>query len=428
MKRHSKNAIIINFGSTKNKGSEGLLYGQKRILEFNGIKLNKVACFSFDLSDKNLRCIEQPAINYMSWVGKIKPIAILYFIFNVVRFPLLVARIYIWKTTAFIYSTPKTTILPKRLKCIVEANLIVNTGGDTLTSDYGNIGLLVHLANLYIVQLLGKPTIILGETIGPFNNFFVKLIALKILKKCEQIYLREPQSYNYLIDLGLKDKKLKKIYDPAFTIRRDKNALSKIEKVEKIDMSGKGLKVAIFPSQIIHLYSQKLSRDDINKIFSTYIAWLKKELQAKIYIVPHVLGPGRENDDRIAARNIYNNLSEKSDVFLLSKEHSYMTLKGFINRTDLVVSCRMHPMISTVSQSIPVIAIAYSIKTYGVIGKLMGLEKLIIDIKHLSVKSLKDKTRMAINDRDTYKSQLEKKNIELSNHIRERTKSLANLL
>ena len=63
-------------------------------------------------------------------------------------------------------------------------------------------------------------------------------------------------------------------------------------------------------------------------------------------------------------------------------------IKGIIGSCDMFIGCRMHSTIASTSQGIPTITIACADKFYRIIGKTMGQEEYIVDIRNQSVDEL----------------------------------------
>ena len=59
--------------------------------------------------------------------------------------------------------------LDKGIQKYDEADVIISTGGDVLTEDYGSVSFFNNVANLLLGILLKKPVIVYAESIGPFK-------------------------------------------------------------------------------------------------------------------------------------------------------------------------------------------------------------------------------------------------------------------
>ena len=142
---------------------------------------------------------------------------------------------------------------------------------------------------------------------------------------------------------------------------------------------------------------------------SRVIDYLVDALNATIVLVPHVVGPGGDNDDRIVADNICKLIKNKDKMISIENEYTPEELKGIIGQCDLFIGARMHATIASISMLIPTVAIAYSDKTDGIIGKMVGQEAYVLDVKDLSYDKLISKIDDAWENRDVIKADLEMK-------------------
>ena len=119
---------------------------------------------------------------------------------------------------------------------------------------------------------------------------------------------------------------------------------------------------------------------------SRMISYIIEKLGATVVLVPHVFGPG-ENDDRIIARKISCRVPYKHNLKLITGEYTPEELKGIIGQFDLFVSTRMHPLIHAISMGTPTIGIDYTFKTKELM-KRVGQERRAFHIMNLDYNEL----------------------------------------
>ena len=66
----------------------------------------------------------------------------------------------------------------------------------------------------------------------------------------------------------------------------------------------------------------------------------------------------------------------------------------------------MHATIASTSMLVPTIGIAYSHKMHGIIGKMLGQEKYILDVKDLNYEGLKSKVYNVWQNREGIRAEL----------------------
>jgi len=299
----------------------------------------------------------------------------------------------------------------KKLQDYYDADIVLNTGGDVLTEDYGFP--FSHFVNLLFATLLDKPVVICAESVGPFRNRLNIFTARYVFNRAKLITLREERSLKHLQEIGVAKPLMYVTADVAFILEPSSNQrIKEILTKEGID-SHKPL-IGVSVSKIISNYGfpeLKNRKDKYNeyvKLMSQSIDYLIGKLNATIVFVPHVIGPG-DNDDRIVADGICKLIKNKDKIISIKEEYTPEELKGIIGQCDLFIGARMHATIASTSMLIPTVAIAYSDKTHGIIGKMLGYEKYVLDVKDLSYDKLISKIDDAWEDRDVIKKDLEMK-------------------
>lgn len=288
---------------------------------------------------------------------------------------------------------------------------IVSTGGDMLTEDYGLLSLASTASNLTLGKTLGKPVIIYAESVGPFKKRLSRMLAKYTFRRVDLITLRDEISKGHLLDIGVEESRIHVTTDSAFLFEpapEDRvNEILEQEGLSDID----GLLFGIAPSKIIASYGfddiqdSKAKYEAYTSLMSKLVEYINSKMNASVVLVPHVMGPGR-NDDRIVSRDIVQKLGARSRCISLEKEYASEEVKGIIGKCDLFIGSRMHSTIASTSQSVPTIAIAYSHKTHGIIGRILGQEDFILDVKDLNMEKLIDKIEKIWNRKDQVSEEL----------------------
>ncbi len=291
-----------------------------------------------------------------------------------------------------------------------DSDVIVNSGGDALSGE-NDFGSLLSLLNILYATILGKPVVLFSESIGYYQNPFVKFISKIVLNRTKLILIRENLSKNYLIDMGINKPEILLTADPAFLLKKsEETVIMLLLKNEGIENIKRPLFI-INPSGLI--YNRFNSNIDLVEVIADTIDFLKKNLNATIILIPHVYT--EDSDDRTVIENIFDKLKDKSTVYCIKDEYSPEDLKGIIGLADLFIGMRMHALIAATSQCIPTVSIAYSHKTYGIIGEMLGQNNYILDIKNLDYESLTSKISEAWENRNLIKNDLSKKIPEIKN-------------
>jgi len=292
-------------------------------------------------------------------------------------------------------------IKEERLQDYYNADIVIPTGGDSLCEGSKfSPTVFLNFLNIMFAILLDTPVIIVGESIGPFSSRLNKFMAHIVLNKVKLIILRDEISRKYLKDVGVNKPPIYITADLGYLLEpASDDRIKQILSLEGINKKGKPI-IGISPSKLIfdkkHYFIMAKIADHLIDV-----------LDATIVFIPHVMMP--TYDDRVAAYEIYKLMKNKDKVILLKNEYAPEELKGIIGQCDLFIGARMHAMIASTSMLIPTVGIAYSHKTYGVIGEMLGLEKYILDIKDLNYENLISKINNAWENREKLRKELENK-------------------
>lgn len=124
------------------------------------------------------------------------------------------------------------------------------------------------------------------------------------------------------------------------------------------------------------------------------VEFLIREMNATPILIPHVLGPLDDFNDRIIAKEIVSGINAHYDVGIIKDEYSTSELRGIIGQCDFFISMRLHPLIHALSMGVPSIGVDYNLKMKGLM-RILGLEECVLDVKNLNYKELKTKIQDA---------------------------------
>lgn len=291
-------------------------------------------------------------------------------------------------------------------------------GGDSFSDIYG-VGrfFYVSLPQLLII-LLGKPLVLLPQTIGPFEGCITKGMAKYLMNRVKVIYSRDKIGVQETKDLlGLSDKINKKIkfcYDIGFVVNpvRPKKIDSETFYLQTMDNHRTvGLNVSglLFVGGYAHnnMFGLKL---DYKELMYEVIDYLIDKKNVSVLLIPHVFrAPTDPNNDSVACEHIYNSLKSKyaDKLFCVFGEYNQNEIKYIIGLCDFFIGSRMHACIAALSQNIPSVSIAYSKKFLGVM-ETIGVESLVADPRKLGKEEIIEVIDQAYEQRDIIKKHLEK--------------------
>jgi polysaccharide pyruvyl transferase WcaK-like protein len=294
-----------------------------------------------------------------------------------------------------------------RLFDYYDCDIVINIGGDQLSGEYG-FGTLGAFINISYAVLLNKPIVLYGESLGYFSNPVLNSIAKFVFNRTKLILVREELSKKYLDDNCITNPKIYVTADLAFLLNPvPQSSVFEILSTEGINGIQKPL-IGINPSGLISRFmdsGHQKAEEEFANIMAKVIDNLVEHFDATIIMIPHVYTP--EVDDRIAINSVFHKVKNKSKVKTIKNEYTPQELKGIIGQCDLFIGARMHATIASTSMLVPTVGIAYSHKMHGIIGKMLGQEKYVLDIKELDYDSLISTIKDAWENRERIKKELE---------------------
>ena len=90
----------------------------------------------------------------------------------------------------------------------------------------------------------------------------------------------------------------------------------------------------------------------------------------------------------------------KQKAFVIEGVYSCSELKAVIGRCTLFIGARTHSTIASASMLVPTIALAYSMKAFGIMEDVLDKEKCVCDIKTLNAKELLNKSKYLMENRE----------------------------
>jgi polysaccharide pyruvyl transferase WcaK-like protein len=318
----------------------------------------------------------------------------------------------------------------------VTADAIIDLSGDSLSDDYGTLPLCEILYSILLGIIVKKPVIIYAQSIGPFKKQLTRTLTKFILNRVNMITVREKITKNYLQEFGINKPSIYLTADSAFLLES-----ASVKTVDKILMreglaENNKIRIGISPSRIIHRWSflESKSLEEKHERYIELMAeitdYLIEKLNATVILIPHVMIPN--NDDRVTSKEIYERVKNKHDVKLIMNEYTAEEMKGIIGRCDMFIGCRMHATIASTSTCIPTISIAYSHKTHGIIGEMLGQEEFVVDVRNSSFDSLLSgilsKIDILWSEREHVKVNLRQKIKEIQNSALYNAELTANLI
>jgi colanic acid/amylovoran biosynthesis protein len=252
---------------------------------------------------------------------------------------------------------------------IAGQDLVVASGGDNFSSDYGSPAVWLH--PLRHAQRSGVPVVLMAQSIGPFRNAEHRDVFVPVARDARLITVRESASYDYVTgELGIAAAQVALTADPAFLLEPAPAAWT--EKALAYYRIERGRPVvALSVSQGISRFGA-VDAAAHRRQLEAVIRLALDRLGAQVLLVPHVEDPRPHNNDLLLADALLRDLDYDPRVAVTRLNHGAAELKALIAACDLVVAERMHAAIAGLSSGVPTMVIGYSVKGNGITSDVLG--------------------------------------------------------
>jgi colanic acid/amylovoran biosynthesis protein len=301
------------------------------------------------------------------------------------------------------------------LHAVQEADLaLAVSGGDSFSDIYG-LGRFMYVAlPQLLVMAVGKPLVVLPQTIGPFAGRTSRTIARTIVRYALLTYSRDQAGLvelKALLGDGVAASKARYCNDMAFVIEPRAPTLAAVDGADASNGTVARPLVGLNISGLLlmggynknNMFGLTIDYADLmERIVDLFINHKNTDLM----LVPHVFSHDAECDVA-AARTVHDKLGSTYPGRLLNVrgEHDQSEIKHVIGRCEFFVGSRMHACIAALSQSIPAVGIAYSDKFAGVFDSA-GVGHMVADPRRMSVEQILASISQAFDARRASQSQL----------------------
>lgn len=296
----------------------------------------------------------------------------------------------------------------------LDADLIVSTGGDVLTEDYGVRVFRNQCINLLIGVWFGKPIVIYGETIGPFKNALDVKMIRHLLNHSRLITLREEISAGIVKEIGITNVPTYTTADSAFLLEpANEDRIQRLLEIEGIRSRDTPL-VGISASKVISRFGFRNAATREEKyrqyieIMARMVDYLTEKLNSRVVFIPHVTEYW-SSDDRKVAADIIASVKNPQKCVNITSDYTAAELKGIIGTLDMFIGTRMHSTIASTSMYVPTVIIAYSHKAHGIMGKALSLDQYVVDIRSIEYEALTARIDDVWKNKDTIRADLKNK-------------------
>lgn len=297
------------------------------------------------------------------------------------------------------------------LRAIKNCDVLLSGGGSLLQDSTSTRSLMYYLSITAAAKLMRKKVMLYANGIGPVSGKRNRRLVKQVVNKADLITLREENSYEELLSMGVNSKKCFVTADPVFTMdgigREEAEALLAKEGVP-----------ADKPIVVVSVRNWKDMDKFIGKFAQMCDTIVEKHGRNIVF-----LGMQMPNDI-IISEKVRKKM--KQNAYILKENYSPYEVMGVISLADFILSMRLHTLIFAARQRVPLIGFIYDPKIE------YYLEKLDMPSGGKLKEFDPEKTLVLVEDlierKADYVEKLEKKEQELEKMAHRNEKYLVKLL
>lgn len=271
-------------------------------------------------------------------------------------------------------------------------------GGDSFSDIYGMGRFLLGWLMAWTVLLVRGDIVQFPQTFGPYRHPVARHLARFLLKHSSVILARDRQSRQVAQDLVGPERTVTLSPDVAFAL--EPVPPRRIETIPPLEDSGPPRMVGLNVSGL--LYNGGYTRRNMFGLKMDYPAFVHALAQAllaeqagDLWLVPHTYAArGNVESDNEVAERLRAALPPalQPRVRLVTGEYDPHEIKWIIGQCDFFIGSRMHACIAALSQGIPCVGVAYSMKFSGVF-ETVGMTDWVIDARSVDGAGAVDRIR-----------------------------------
>lgn len=228
--------------------------------------------------------------------------------------------------------------LKEIIKAIRQADLLISGGGSLLQDVTSAKTIPYYLAIVVIAKILGKPVVFYSQGIGPVNKKINRYLIRWVSRGVDHLFVREEQSKQELVRLGVKASKITVAIDPVIGIKPSSEA-----KKQSIKQ----------PSVGVYLRNWE-NKEHILKEMRKVVAHLYQEGY-------HVYGIPMHGHEDLEIAKTLNQLTE-GKLEVIQEALKIDDVVTYTKSFDFIIGMRLHSLIIAHALGVPMIGLSYDPK------------------------------------------------------------------
>lgn len=241
------------------------------------------------------------------------------------------------------------------LRAIKGCDVLLSGGGSLLQDSTSTRSLMYYLSITITAKLMGKRVMLYANGIGPVSGKRNRRLVKQVVNRADLITLREENSYDELLSMGVNAKKCFVTADPVFTMESiPKEEAKGLLQAEGIPLDKPLVVVSVRNWKEMDRFIDRFAKlcDTIVEKYDRTIVFLAMQMPNDITVSEKVRKKMKQN------------------AYILRNNYSPYEVMGVISLADFILSMRLHTLIFAARQKVPLIGFIYDPKIEYYLEKL----------------------------------------------------------
>jgi polysaccharide pyruvyl transferase CsaB len=287
----------------------------------------------------------------------------------------------------------------------IESCDLVVLGGGGLFHDYWGVPLDTPLTRHHsgisfyaifplLAALYGKPFILNGVGVGPLFSDAGRYYTRMIFDQATNATLRDDESRELLLSIGVSAERLKVTADPAFCL----TAASRERAAAILESEGLGAAKQPLVGVSVREWVFRPKQDHWVKELAVALDQLIERRGAKVLLLPFQRLESDLTDDYKVSMKVRDLMRRGDEAVVIKGDYTAEEKAGLIGLCDLVIGMRLHSIIFAATGRVPVVGLVYDPKVSRIL-KQLDCQEYGIDLGELRAADVLKKAEQSLQQR-----------------------------
>lgn len=237
-------------------------------------------------------------------------------------------------------------------QAIYESAGLISGGGSLLQDVTGSKSIPYYLGIIKLAQWMGRPTFIYAQGIGPVNRKLFHPLIKSVFRKCTYISVRDEQSRELLLSMGLEQKNIEVVPDPVMGLSLPEDTDATTQPSESSNS---------LPVVGISVRYWEQDRRELEALAQGLIK-ANREVPLHLRFLPFHT-PSDNEASRYVMDKLKGSITEHGGQVSICEDaiHPQQMLRE-VGQCDVLIGMRLHSLIYAAGRRVPLIGISYDPK------------------------------------------------------------------